>query len=317
MSPELGARALLDSVPQLEALADVEGRTFTTIPSADMTLDEIVRLHYEIDAWAASVGERAGGVVVTHGTDTLEETAFALDLLTSRDLPVVVTGAMRNPTLPGSDGVANLLAAAATALAPHARGLGVLVVMNDEIHLAATARKSHTSSTNTFVSTPFGPIGYLAEGRPRIATRAAHRHRVPPLQVAPSTVPVALLSGAASDDGRLLAAVASSGFRGLVLEGVGGGHLPGAVASSSHLARLIAAMPVVLASRTGAGELLHATYRFVGSEIDLAERGLISAGRLNGPKARVLLSLALAAGLDSAAVAESFARIGGYADDIP
>jgi L-asparaginase len=316
VTPSLGAAELATSLPGLAQDAELETRTFSLIPSADMSFDEIVRLGHEIDRWGSSLRGRHGGVVVTHGTDTLEETAFALDLLSASDLPVVVTGAMRNPTLPGADGEANLLAAAAVALAPEARGLGVLVAFNDEIHLAPNVRKSHTSNLATFVSAPLGPIGYLTEGRARFMLRPARRGDAITPRTNPSATPTALLSSGLGDDGRLLAAVAAAGYRGLVIEGVGGGHLPSLVATSAALARLCQRMPVVLASRTRAGEMLHRTYRFPGSEIDLAERGLISAGRLDGPKARVLLTLALAAGQTRNAIAITFAQFGGYAEGV-
>jgi L-asparaginase len=158
-------------------------------------------------------------VVVTQGTDTIEETAFALDLLVDGPGPVVVTGAMRNPTLAGPDGPANLLAAVQVAAAP--QGAGVLVVANDEIHAARFVRKTVTTSPATFRSTSASPVGWVVEGRCRM------EFRVPPLDTAGlSTVdevpPVALLTAMLGDDARLVAEVEQLGYGGLVIEGFGG-----------------------------------------------------------------------------------------------
>ena len=206
------------------------------------------------------------------------------------DAPVVVTGAMRNPTLPGADGPANLLSSVRVAASGVARGLGTLVVFNDEIHAAQFVRKTHTQSPATFASSPTGPLGYLSEGTPRIMTRPARRHRVD-VPEGSRDRPVALLTSFLGDDGRLLAHIGRLGYEGLVVEALGGGHVPSVAVEP--LAALAGEMPVVLASRTGGGEVLRRTYGFPGSETDLLERGLINAGPLDGPKARLLLSLLL------------------------
>ncbi len=255
-SPTLAAATLVAQLPQLAELAEVEAETFSTIPSAHMTLDDLLRLSRRLQEWVDGLGDHRGAIVVTHGTDTLEEAAFALDLMWANAVPVVLTGAMRNPSLPGTDGPANLLAAAVTAVTPDARGLGVLVVFNDEIHLARIVRKMHTSNVATFASPTVGPIGYLAEGRhARIVLHPVNRPHRALARPANLNVPVALLTVGIGEDDRLLEAVLRSGFAGVVIEGVGGGHLPPALAESAALARLVAEAPVVLASRTGAGKV--------------------------------------------------------------
>ncbi len=304
-SPTLTAEAIVAAVPQLADVADVSSVQFCQVASSDLTLADIIALALEIER---AVATNADGVVVTQGTDTLEETSFALDLLWGGEAPVVVTGAMRNPALPGADGPANLLGAALVAASPLTRGLGVLVVFNDEVHLPLYVRKTHTSSTATFRSLLTGPVGWLVEDRLRIALRPAMRHHVRLPAMPPAIAPVALLKVALGDDGRLLPAIASLGYRGLIVEATGGGHVPrGMVEKLADLARRF---PVVLASRTGAGEGLRSTYGFAGSETDLLGHGLIPAGILDGPKARVLLMLLLSANAPPEAIKAAFASIG-------
>ena len=252
----------------------------------------------------------SAGFVVTQGTDTIEETAFALDrLLSDLDVPVIVTGAMRNPTVPGADGPANLLASVQTALSPQAREQGCLVVMNDEIHAARFVRKTHTSSPAAFSSSPVGPLGWICEGRVRLLTQL---QPIASLQnsAAIRDVSVSLLTIGLGDDGSMVRAILHSGVDGIVVEATGGGHVPPGVAEAlEEAARKI---PVVLASRTGAGETLSSTYGFPGGEIDLQRRGLVRSGWLDGLKARMLLVLLLRRGdLDRERLEDAFQPWGG------
>jgi L-asparaginase len=305
--PTLTAAQLVASVPGLDAVAEVRAAQFLQGPSTSITFADLFRLREQI---AARIADGADAIVISQGTDTIEETAFALDLLWDGPAPVVVTGAMRNPSAPGGDGPANLLAAVQVAGCAQARGLGVLVVLGDEIHAARFVRKSHASSPAAFRSPLTGPIGWVSEGRSVIATRPVGRHH---LQVVPTAQvpPVALLRLGLADDGRLLPVLAGLGFRGAVIEGLGGGHVTAVMVPL--LRRLVAEMPVVLASRTGAGQVLRETYRFPGSEIELLELGLIPAGALDGVKARVLLALCLAGATPRDAIERLFAEIGALA----
>jgi L-asparaginase len=310
VAPRLGARELVAAVPQLQGIAEVESVPFRQVPSGDLTLGDVVALAAEIGRRFAS---GAAAAVVTQGTDTIEETAFALDLLTCGG-PVVVTGAMRNPTLAGPDGPANLVAAVQVAVSREAAGLGTLVVLNDEIHAARFAGKTHTSSPSAFRSLTAGPVGWVVEGRPRVVMR------LPELEGRPAAVSgdipaVALLTSALGDDSRLVDAVADLGYQGLVIGAFGGGHVPGHVASA--LGRVAGRIPVVLASRAPGGEILQRTYGFPGSERDLLARGLIPAGFLSGPKARVLLSLLLAAGAGTERVRAAFNRMNASVSAVP
>ncbi|MFD5325857.1 asparaginase [Streptomyces sp. NPDC127092] len=288
---------------------DVELRDFRRVPSSTLSFEDVAALADEVGKTVAE----GSGVVVVQGTDTLEETAFLLDLLCTTEEPVVVTGAMRRPDLPGADGPANLAAALAVAADPGCRGLGVLVVLADEIHAARFAHKAHTTSVATFTSPGAGPLGSVVEGVPRILLRPAVPARVCPLRLDPD-VRVALLTLSLGDRGELLDAVADR-HGGLVVAAFGAGHVPAWFVEP--LAALAERMPVVLASRTGAGATLSDTYRSPGSEYDLLHRGLIPAGPLAPAKARLLLHALLSsgargpAGYDRPRISAAFAHFDG------
>jgi L-asparaginase len=300
VEPTLTGEALVSGVPEIAGVAEVSAESFRQAASGELGVGDLAELAAEI---TARIDGGAAGAVVTQGTDTIEETSFVLDLLVDREAPVVVTGAMRNPTLPGADGPANLLAAIQVVAGGAARGLGTVVVLNDEIHLARFVRKTHTSNPATFRSDPVGPVGWISEGAPRVVLRPVGIHKVD-LSGDAGDRPVALYHVALGDDGRLLPKLEEEGYTGLVVEAMGGGHVPSAMAET--LEDLASRMPVVLASRTGGGEVLRSTYGFVGSEIDLLDRGLIYASHLDGRKARLLLTLLLRSGATKEEIAETF-----------
>jgi L-asparaginase len=303
-APTLTAAQIAASVPGIGQVADLRTSQFMQRSSTSITLADLLRLRDEI---AVRNTDGSAGVVVTQGTDTIEETAFALDVLCRGDAPIVISGAMRNPSLPGADGPANLLAAVQVAASPQARGLGTLVVFNDQIHAARFVSKRHTSSPSAFQSPLTGPVGWVSEGRTVIATRPVGRlHLELPSDAV--VAPVALVRLALGDDGRILPALAGLGFRGAVIEGFGGGHVTPVMVPL--LERLVTQMPVVLTSRTGSGEILTHTYRYPGSEIELLGLGLIRAGALDGLKARLLLSLCLAADCSSQTLISAFETAG-------
>lgn len=311
VGPAIGAEELAAGI----GTRSVEAVDLSRLPSSELSLGDMVGL-----ASAVKAGAGAGlvGLVVTHGTDTMEETAFALDLLVECEAPVAVTGALRHPGLPGADGPANVAAAAALVGSAAARHLGSVVVMNDEVHAARWARKAHTSRPSAFTSAPVGPLGWVSEGAAHIALRPvpfvrphwlgelvpegdwAGIRRDPPVRPADllarrDTVEptVGVVVASVGDPGDWLRDAARH-WDGLVVEGLGGGHVPPAWVGP--LAELVGRIPVVLSSRTGAGQVLSATYGFPGSERDLLARGVCSAGALSGPKARLAVAVALWAG---------------------
>jgi L-asparaginase len=293
---------LLNTVPGVTAVADVEVNTLAMVPSGDLRLRHLFELRDQV---ARAILSGAQGVVVTQGTDTLEETAYAFELLTSFDEPVVFTAAMRSSDALSPDGPANLMAAVRVAACPDARGVGVLVVLNDEIHSAADVRKMHTSSIAAFASPLVGPVGYLAEGRVRMLRKPAGRVTIDVPKDA-DDARVALVTVGFDDDDALVGAVAELGYDGLVLAAFGGGHVPSWMVPT--IERVAGQLPTVLASRTGAGELLRHSYGYAGSETDLLARGLISAVGLSATKARILLRLFLGAGVPRDQVAHCFAE---------
>jgi L-asparaginase len=307
VAPLAGADDLAGGLA-LPADTTLETVTYSTVPSSDLTIDDVVALRHLLADWVGPGGDPDAGVVVAQGTDTIEETAWALDLIWGLDVPVVVTGAMRHPGSAGADGAVNLTAAAVTASSPESRGQGVLVVANDEVHSAAAVRKGHTRSPAAFASPTVGAVGWVADGQVRLPRRRAHRPVALDPMVPLAGVPVASLSAGIGDDGRLLAGVIDAGYAGAVIEGMGGGHLPCTMVASPLFTRLVTAMPVVVSSRVPDGELLSSTYRFCGAETDLRQRGTMTAGVLSTAKARVLLALSLAGTADRAGAERAFAE---------
>ncbi|MCA0303827.1 MAG: asparaginase [Proteobacteria bacterium] len=309
-----GADDLVKAVPLLGELAEIEAETVSRVGSHSLGFDQIHALAAKIKA------STADGFVVTQGTDTLEETSFLLDLLVERDVPVIVTAAMRNPALTSPDGPGNLLAAVRVACDPwiraHARELGVLAVMLDEVYAAADAIKAHPTRLNAFAAPQTGPLAALVEdrvvplGKPVRDAMTATRRALG--TVSGERQPVALLWMGLDEPGALVEAILASsdrlGYRGAVIGAMGGGHVPERVAALAG--KLAQAMPVVVAARAGGGPLLRHTYGGPASEIELLKAGLTWGGRLHPLKARVLLETCLRAGLDRAVIAGVFAAWG-------
>jgi L-asparaginase len=302
VTPRLTARGLVRAAPGLGRVARIKAIDFRRVPGAQLDDDDLIEL-------ARAIIKGRAPAVVTQGTDTIEETAFALDLLVGGRQTVVVTGAMRHPGLAGADGPANLLAAVTVAASEASEGLGALVVMGDRIHAASLVRKTNTAMPDAFASPNAGPIGFVAEGQVRILLHPVEGASITLTAKHADTRPVLVVTAHENDDGEVLRAIYGREIAGVVIAAVGGGHLsPKAADAAEALARRV---PVVLASRTGSGPVLARTYGFKGSEMDLTSRGLMRAGWLDPAKARILLALARRAGLDRRKTRAAFATYGG------
>lgn len=288
VTPQLSGAQLVTAVPQLREVAEVTTEQLAQVGSSSLDIETVCQV---ARAGAAAMADGAHGVVVTQGTDTTEETAYLLSLMNPSQRPFVVTGAMRNPTLAGPDGPANLLAAVTATAADELTGIACLVAFNDELHDPLWVRKTHVTSTATFSSSPHaGPLGWVHEGELRLGYRPQRPRHLPPVEG--TFPPVAVVSVGIGDDLRLLEALPDLGYAGVVISGVGGGHVH--ADAVDRVATLASRLPVVLASRTGSGYLLERTYAAAGNEIDLLGRGLLAAGPLSAPKARLLLGMLIA-----------------------
>jgi L-asparaginase len=294
---------LLAGLGTLPAQVDVHDSV--PVPSAALTFTDVLDT---VSAARRAVARGAVGVVHSQGTDTLEESAFLIDSVWDDDAPFVVTGAMRNPTLPGADGLANLQAAIEVAAATSARGRGALVVFLDEIHAARHVRKTHSTNPATFASPDLGPIGHVVEGTARFLADLPRRAPLSGWTAdAVARTRIALYTVTLDDDGALLEGPDHS-HQGLVIAGFGAGHIPPALLPA--LDEILAVMPVVLTSRGGAGAVLADTYSAPGAERDLLARGVINGGFVHPFKARVLLRLLVAAGAGRDTIATEFAALG-------
>jgi L-asparaginase len=281
--PAVSAEDLVATVPGLgpvdvEEVAHVNGWNVTPA-----TMLEVSR----------RVSASGSGVVVTHGTDTVEETAFFCDLTVESD--VVFAAAMRSGSEIAADGPRNLLCAAQVAESQAARGMGSVLVLNDEIHAARWARKQDSSRVSAFVSPGHGPIGTVVPGSVRIVMRPPVRFHVPLPDALDRPVPV-VQTYTGIEEGLIETVLDATGAAGLVLEGTGLGNVPGS-AERGIAAALSRGLPVVVATRVPTGGT-GAVYGGPGGGVTLRELGVIAAGGLSAAKARLLLMLLLASGGD-------------------
>src|SRR5947208_4268370 len=258
--PDLDADAIVAGTTGLEHFEGLEARTLMNKPSAHLTAADQLTICRE----ARDASRRGIGVVVTHGTDTLEETAMLCDVLHDAEAPIVFTGAIRPATAPGADGPANLVDAVSVAAAPAATGLGVLVVFGGEIHHARTVRKTDATSLVPFSSPQPGPLGRVTEGHPTIWSRLP---RNPPLDPPQLDKRVLIVPSSAGDDGALARAALSTDPDGVVVGTLGAGHLAPEVLEI--WAEAASAVPIVAYCRPERGVVLNATYGYAGSERDL------------------------------------------------
>jgi len=296
--PALSGEEIVSKVPGLRKEARLTLEDYARLPGPHVTPHWMWRLKERVGELLADAA--VDGVVLTHGTDTLEETAYLLDLTIDDARPVVFCGAMRTVSEPGWDGPANLLAAVRTAVDPRSAGRGVLVTVGEQIHGAAEATKWHTQGLAAFRS-PHGPLGVIDRGHV-----VYHRppFRAPVLPARRLVSEVDLHTMAAGVDDALIRASLARGARGLVLEATGCGNVPPSVLPAVRAA-LAERIPVVLVSRCAEGRLAPA-YGYEGGGRALKEMGLIFAQELPGPKARIKLMVALGVSAEPADVRRIF-----------
>ncbi|MDA2855202.1 asparaginase [Staphylococcus aureus] len=269
------------------------------VPSPHMTIQHVKQLKDII--LEAVTNKYYDGFVITHGTDTLEETAFLLDLILGIEQPVVITGAMRSSNEIDSDGLYNYISAIRVASDEKARHKGVMVVFNDEIHTARNVTKTHTSNTNTFQSPNHGPLGVLTKDRVQF-------HHMPYRQQALENVNdklnVPLVKAYMGMPGDIFSFYSREGIDGMVIEALGQGNIPpSALEGIQQLVSLN--IPIVLVSRSFNG-IVSPTYAYDGGGYQLAQQGFIFSNGLNGPKARLKLLVALSNNLDKAEIKSYF-----------
>jgi len=276
--------ALLSAVPAIGALARVESEQVAQVDSKDMRFETWGVLAERVAHWAAQPD--VAGIVITHGTDTLEETAMFLHATQRHAVPVVLTAAMRPSTSLSADGPLNLLDAVRVATHPDAAGHGVLVVLNQQIHAARDVTKAHTSSVNAFVSPLTGPVGFVQDDFVRIVRAGRESGAVWPV---PQAWPMVEIVASYANPGRVMVdAVVAAGVRGLVVAAAGNGSVHQTLIDAlSDAAR--AGVAVVRSSRTGAGHVA------IPAHPEPEAGVFVSAGDLNPYKARTVLALALAA----------------------
>ena len=298
--PVLRGQDLLQQIPDLGAVAEVEVAELAFVPGAFMTLATMRQMSERARQILSQA--QVAGLVVTHGTDTLEESAYLLYLTVDTDKPVVFTGAMRNSSQIGFDGYRNLYDAIRVAASESARGLGTLVVLNEEIHSARWVTKTNGQKEDTYESPATGPVGVVYGDGPHVFTRPLP-HPVLPPRLEPR---VDLIRLCVDGDDKFIRCAAEAGARGLVLEVFGGGRINPPLLPALDRA-LAGGMMIVATTRCITGNMWD-MYGYEGAFRDLQRRGVIFAHDLPGHKARLKLMLALGNGLSRAQAGEYFEK---------
>ena len=296
--PAVSGEELVAGVKGLGDIADVSVDEVASESSWNLTPADMLTVARR----ARDALDEAGvdGVVVTHGTDTLEETAFLCDLTVRSDGPVVVVGAMRSPDEPSADGPRNLLNAVRIACAREARGVGAVVAMNDEVHAARWVRKLDSGLASAFASPRRGPIGRVTPTSVELPWLPPRAYTIDPPDELSQAVPlVSVYPG--MEEGVIQAAIDATGAAGLVVEGTGSGNVPGSAVGGIRAA-VEGGLPVIVATRVPGGAT-GSGYGSPGGGAALRELGVVAAGPLSAGKARLLLMALLAAGISGEAVA--------------
>lgn len=290
--PYFHGEELVEMIPEVNDLANINIYNFGNYPGPHMTPELMFKLSGVIKENISK--NEVDGIIVTHGTDTLEETAYLLDLTIKTDKPIVVIGAMKTSSEPDWDGPKNLLDALHICNNENSKGKGVLVCLNGEINAASEVTKTHTEDIETFHSLDFGALGYVDKGRVWF-NRMPRKLEVIETEKINSNVDIIKVYAGIKE--KLFKLIADTNIGGLVVEALGVGNVPPPAFEGIKYV-LSKNIPVVLVSRCPAGETLD-TYSYAGAGKWLKENGVIFSDYLNGQKARIKLMLALGAGMNN------------------
>ena len=297
--PALSDQEIMATVSNVDRIAEIESVHFGSFPSPHISIEKMFELAEVVKALQKR--QDINGIVITHGTDSLEETAYFLDLLNDGEKPVVVTGAMRNGSELGYDGPANLSAAICTACSEESLNQGVLVVMNNQVYAADEVAKVHTLALDTFQSPDFGPLGIIDQDQ--VIYYRSRKHQPANIQ-ATEPKKVGLIKSVAGDDSDVIDFMVQKGYEGIVIEAMGRGNVPPDMVAGIDKA-IASGIPVVLVSRCLRGRVLD-SYGYTGGGRDLRQRGVILGDNLSGQKARIKLMLLLNATKDMETLRQRF-----------
>lgn len=284
--PALSSDEIISMIPNIDSFSEIEVINYANIPSPHITPSMMM----EIAMMAKETINREDitGVIITHGTDTLEETAYLLDLIIKTDKPIVIVGAMRNNSELGYDGSSNLAAAICTAVSDKAKNKGVLVVMNNEVNAASEVTKTNTLSLDTFKSPEFGPLGIIDNDEVIFYRNIVSHQYIDTEKIEEN---VSLIKTYPGIESNVLDFYLDSGAKGLVIEALGRGNVPPSMVKGIERA-IDSNIPVVMVSRCPTGRVLD-SYGYEGGGKHLRNLGVILGGNLPGQKARIKLMLAL------------------------
>lgn len=299
--PALSSEEIMAMVTNIEKFTDIEIINYGEYPGPHITPEMML----ELSKLVKKTIERDDitGVVVTHGTDTLEETAYLLDLTIKSEKPIVVVGAMRNSSELGYDGPSNLSAAICTAISNEAKNKGVLVVMNNEVNAASHVTKTNTLSLDTFKSPEFGPLGIVDNDKVIFYRDIVNHHHIETDNIESK---VALIKCATGMDSDLINYCIDSGYKGIIIEAMGRGNVPPEMLDGIKR-NLNKNIPVVIVSRCPTGRVLD-TYGYSGGGKNLRDAGAIFGDNLPGQKARIKLMLILSITNDMNTIREIFEK---------
>ena len=297
--PSLSAEEIMSMIPGVEEYAEIEAYTFSSMPSPHMTLETMLKL----SKFTTELVEREDidGVVITHGTDTLEETAYLLDLTVRTKKPVVVTGAMRSGSELGYDGPFNLATSICTAISDEAVGRGVLVCFNGELNSASEVTKANSMALNAFRTPNFGPIGIVDNDNVIFYRDANYLEKY---DVSEIKKQVALIKCVVDMDSSYIDYLIEKGCGGIVIEALGRGNVPPKMVDGIKKATELN-IPVVVVSRCFEGRVFE-SYGYEGGGKQLKDLGVIFGDTLPGQKARIKLILAINSGMNIHEIARAF-----------